>query len=94
MDTAGTLSELSRRLHDAGAANVYMCASHGLFSEDSMEKINAGPVKRIVVTNSLPLPDGASPKIEQVSIAPLIAKVILTEHYRSNIGDEDKYEMD
>ena len=94
VDTAGTLSSLSRRLQEAGAANVYLCASHGLFTEDSVQRIEQGSVKKVLVTNTLPMPRQHTDKIEQVSVAPLLAKVILTEHFRSNIGDTDHYEMD
>ncbi len=31
LDTAGTLHSLSTRLKNAGARNVYLCASHGIF---------------------------------------------------------------
>jgi len=75
VDSAGTLSVLCRRLIKEGAKKVYLCASHGLFSGNSMELINLSPVERVVVTDSLPLPENASPKIQQVSIAPLIGTI-------------------
>ena len=83
VDTAGTLASISKRLHLAGARNVYVCASHGLFTESSMELIEASPVKKVVVTNTLPLPKGVHSKVTQVSIAPMLAHVILAEHFRS-----------
>ena len=44
VDTAGTLMELSGKLAGAGARNIYLCASHGLFTNDSMQKIGAPPL--------------------------------------------------
>jgi phosphoribosylpyrophosphate synthetase len=40
-------------------------------------------VKQVVVTNTLPLPKITTSKIIQVSIAPMLAHVILAEHFRS-----------
>eukprot|EP01041_Mallomonas_annulata_P000598 gene598-1155_t len=82
VDSAGTLSEIAKRLDALGAANVYVCASHGLFTQDSMKLIDNGIVKKVFVTNSLPLPINPSSKIEQISVAHLLANVILSEHFR------------
>jgi ribose-phosphate pyrophosphokinase len=97
VDTAGTLSSISKRLDLAGARNVYVCASHGLFTESSMELIENSPVKKVIVTNTLPMPKVATSKVVQVSIAPMLAHVILAEHFRSleQGGFEDEeFEME
>lgn len=97
VDTAGTLSSISKRLDLAGARNVYVCASHGLFTESSMELIENSPVKKVIVTNTLPMPKVATSKVVQVSIAPMLAHVILAEHFRSlehgGLQDEE-FEME
>lgn len=86
IDSGGTLAELSERLHKEGAKNIYLCASHGLFAEKTVANIDASQVKKIVVTNSLPRPLGKfhSTKVSQVSIAPLLSKIILSEHFSSS----------
>lgn len=95
VDSAGTLSEISKRLKDLGAANVYVCASHGLFTSDSMKLIEEGAVTKVFVCNTLPLPPNPSSKIQQVSVASLLAKVVLSEHLQPNMTDEDDaYKMD
>lgn len=97
VDTAGTLSSISKKLDIAGARNVYVCASHGLFTESSMELIENSPVKKVIVTNTLPMPKVATSKVVQVSIAPMLAHVILAEHFRSlEHGDfaDEEFEMD
>jgi len=96
VDSAETLTVIAQRLHLAGAANIYACASHGLFSKDAVKLIDEGYVKQVVVTNSLPLPQGQhSPKIYQLSVAELLAKIILSEHFRTKLNDDDEHlEMD
>lgn len=83
VDTGGTLAALSERLASAGARNIFVAASHGLFSERSMELIEKGPVKKVIVTNTLPLPKQHSDKVVQINMAPMLANVILAEHFRS-----------
>ena len=97
VDTAGTLSTLSDVLTKMGAKSVYVSASHGLFTERSIERIDNGSVKKVFVTNSLPLPSKTSDKIVQVSVAPMLAHIILAEHFRSteyNLRQDYIYDLD
>lgn len=94
VDTADTLQTLSARLKDAGARDVYLCASHGLFTSKAMDRIDRSPVTQVVVANTLPMPQNASSKIVQVSVAPLLADVILTEHFRSVNFEVEEFETD
>ena len=95
VDTAGTLSDLSKRLHLAGARNVYVSASHGLFTEKSMELIQNGPVTKVVVLNTLPLKTGFSNKVTQLDISPLISDVILADYYsRDMLDSTEEFEID
>lgn len=98
VETAGTLSVLCRRLIKEGARKVYLCASHGLFTKNSMELIRLSPVEKVIVTDSLPLPPHVDAKITQVSVAPLLAKVIETEYFANSStstkkDDDEKYKI-
>lgn len=87
IDTAGTLSTLSVDLQAAGAANVYVAASHGLFTESAMRLIQSSTaLKEVVVTDSLPIRGSSSTsissKVKRVSIAPMLAEIIQAEYFR------------
>lgn len=83
IDSGGTLSVLSQRIRDWGAARIFASAAHGLFTGTAMETIDAAPVDQVFVTDSLPLPSDASAKVVQISVAPLLSRLILAEHFRS-----------
>jgi ribose-phosphate pyrophosphokinase len=93
IDTAGTLSSISKYLQDHGAANVYVSASHGLFTKSAVELISASPIlRKVVVTNTLPLSTLAKAKqskIDVVTIAPLLAKILVAEYGREGGGNPD-----
>lgn len=73
VDTATKLSILCRALKKEGAKRVFVCASHGLFSKNSIELIDLSPVEKVIVTDSVPLPNNKySKKIVQLPVAPLI----------------------
>ena len=95
IDSAGTLGSLSTRLATANAKNIYFCASHGLFTELASEIIDHSPVTKVVVSNTLPLPNkGLSKKIEQISIAPLLGHAIITEHFRAVTFEVEEFEIE
>lgn len=76
VDTGATLSALCRKLKKEGARRIFICASHGLFSGNSMNLINLSPVEQVIVTDSVPLPQDASPKIVQIPLAPMLARIV------------------
>ncbi|MGB3543064.1 ribose-phosphate diphosphokinase [Rubrivirga sp.] len=74
-DTAGTLSSGAQALHDAGALDVQAFCTHPLLSGPAVDRIEASPLSRVIVTDSVPL-QRASDKIEVISVAPLFAESI------------------
>ncbi len=79
--TGSTLLSATEALLDRGAAEVYACATHGVFVGDALEAISRSPIKRVVVTDTIPLPPGVdSSKVEVLSVGSLIAESILRIH--------------
>jgi ribose-phosphate pyrophosphokinase len=75
VDTAGTLCNAVKALKGAGAKEVFAACTHPVLSGSAIEKINASPLTRLVVTDSLPLPTGSS-KIAGESVALIFAEAI------------------
>jgi ribose-phosphate pyrophosphokinase len=77
IDTAGTLCNAAERLVEEGATEVYACATHAVFSGPAYERIEASPMKEVVVTDTLPLKEGEPrSKIRTLTIAPILASTI------------------
>jgi len=77
IDTAGTLAASSKALMDSGAREVYACATHGVFSGPARERLDESPLKKVVVTNTLPIAaERLSDKVEVLSIASIFANTI------------------
>lgn len=77
IDTAGTISKGAQALMDAGAEEVYASATHAVLSGPAIEHLDNSPLKQVVVTDSIQLPDEKQiDKIVQVSVAPLIGAAI------------------
>lgn len=77
IDTAGTLTLGAQALMDAGATEVYACGTHPVLSGPAIERIEASPIKELVVTDTIQLPkDKQIDKIHQISVGPLIGEAI------------------
>ena len=77
IDTAGTVCAAAYRLVEAGATDVWAMATHALLSDPALDRLNAAPISRVVVTNTLPLPVYLRiPKLEVLSIAKIVADAI------------------
>lgn len=77
IDTAGTITLGANALIDSGAKEVYACCSHPVLSGPAIERIENSPIKELVVTNTIQLPDEKrSPKVKQLSVANLMAEAI------------------
>ena len=76
IDTAGTIVQGAKALHEHGAKEVYACCTHGVLSGPAMERLTKSPIKEIAVLDTINLPDDvkANPKIKVLSVAKHIAK--------------------
>lgn len=57
IDTAGTICNAAKALMDLGARNVYACATHAVLSGPAIERIEASPIKEMVLLNTIPIPE-------------------------------------
>jgi ribose-phosphate pyrophosphokinase len=70
--TGGTLNAAAQTVLDEGATEVYAVATHGLFSGNAFKVLSAGPLAGIVVTDTIPLRDGAPDLITQLTCTDIL----------------------
>lgn len=87
IDTAGTISLAATALMEAGAKELYACCTHPVLSGPAMERLEASPLKEVVVTDTIPLRGnhGCS-KLRVLSVAPLIGEAITRIHEQKSIS--------
>ncbi len=77
IDTAGTITQASEALLEAGAAEVIVAATHAVLSGPAIDRLKNSQIREVVVTNTLPIPDESQfDRLTVLSIAPLIARAI------------------
>ena len=88
IESAGTRIAATDALLREGAKEVHACCSHPVFSGPAAERISGSPIKTIVATDTIPLPDTLknSPKIKILSVAPLLGETILRIHREESVS--------
>ncbi|MEW6387632.1 MAG: ribose-phosphate pyrophosphokinase [Thermodesulfobacteriota bacterium] len=88
VDTGGTLTQAAEVINGHGALNVNACCTHAVLSGPAVERVKESTMKRLVVTDTIPLSFEAQkcPKIVQLSVSHLLARAILSIHQEDSIS--------
>lgn len=86
--TGGSVANAVQMLREQGARDIYLAFAHALLMGDALERLAELNLKEIVTTNTLPLPPQKRlPNMTVLSIAPLLAEVILRAHEGRSVGE-------
>ena len=78
ISTGGTIIESAKALKAKGAKKVIVCATHGVFAADALEKIERSEIDKVFVSDSINITK-KSKKVEIVSVSELIADSLVGE---------------
>ncbi|OMH86250.1 Ribose-phosphate pyrophosphokinase 5 [Zancudomyces culisetae] len=78
IDTASTMLNASKMLKAHGAKEIHVIVIHGIFSSDSIDKINKSSIDTIACTNSVPQDDFRSlcPKLQTIDVSTILGETI------------------
>lgn len=87
IDTAGSVCAAHQALLDQGAnPDIYLVATHPLFSGPAVERLKQVQFKEVIVTDTVPLPKEKQFKgLTTISVAPMLARVIRSVHENKSV---------
>jgi ribose-phosphate pyrophosphokinase len=85
--TAGTLCQAAEAVRAQGAKQIYAGVTHGVFSPGALERVEASPIKELVITDTvnhdhLPLPG----KVTELSVAALLGEAVFRIHEERSLS--------
>jgi len=88
ISTAGSVCEAARVLKGHGARDIYVSATHGLLCGPAAERLNAAPVKEVVVSDTVPLSDEAKAirNLKVLSVTSLLGEAISRIHRNESVS--------
>lgn len=87
ISTAGSICGAARLVQEAGAREIHVAATHGILCGPALERIDEAPITSVVLTDSVPVEgDRKIPKIQILTVAPLLAEAIKRIHHDQSIS--------
>ena len=91
VDTGGSMVEAVKTVKENGARDVYMVFVHPVFSRDAANRMAELPVKQFITTDTICIPNEKlklfGDRLKVLSIAPLLAEVILRTNEGRSVGE-------
>ncbi len=89
LKTGGTLVDAAEMLVSKGAKRIYAAVTHGLFLEDALTDIEKSSIEKVYVTDTIAHRHEVknNPKIQIISIAPMLAEAIQRIHTGEGLTD-------
>jgi ribose-phosphate pyrophosphokinase len=87
ISTAGSICGAAEVMHQHGARQVFLAATHGLLVGGAVEKLQKAPIDGLILTDTIPLtPEKQIPKLTTLSVAPLLGEAIKRIHRNESVS--------
>jgi ribose-phosphate pyrophosphokinase len=84
--TGGSISEAARVVRQNGARTIVIAATHAVLAGPAVERLDAAPIDKILLTDSIPPRQKTPRNLEVVSIASLLARAITNIHRNESVS--------
>jgi ribose-phosphate pyrophosphokinase len=86
ISTGSTMRRGIDALIELGATpDVRVVATHAVFTPPALERLTHDAIGRVIVTDTIPF-SGGHPRVEVLSVAPLLAKAIHNVHHNDSVS--------
>lgn len=87
IDTGGSIVAAVETLKNKGAEEVYVCATHPVFSGPAFERMEKVDAAEVIVCDTIPVPEERQiGKIKAVTVAPLLARAIANVYNNGSVS--------
>jgi ribose-phosphate pyrophosphokinase len=91
VDTGGSVAQAVDVVKRNGGRDIYLAFVHPIFSKSAAQRLADLPIKRILTTDTVPIPFAKMKPLEErltvLSIAPLLGEVIKRAHQGRSVGE-------
>jgi ribose-phosphate pyrophosphokinase len=91
IDTGTTIVNVVEGLKERGAKDVYILATHAVFSGPALERLNHPNIKEVIITDSIAIPQDHPDKFQVLSVAHLLSDAIRIIQSGGSISSLFKY---
>lgn len=87
ISTGGSIGGAAHMVKAAGAAKVYLAATHPVFCGAAIERLGSAPAEQIVVTDTIPVdPTRSLPNVKVLTVAELLGEAVKRIHRHESVS--------
>ena len=87
ISTGGSICGAANKVHEAGAREVHVAATHGVLCGKAIDNLQKAPIKSIVITDTIPLPaEKKLAKIQVLTVSHLLGEAIKRIHRNESVS--------
>ncbi len=89
ISTAGTVCEAARLVHDRGAADIMVAATHAVLVGLAMSRLHDAPFSKVIVTDTIPDDHRLDPirsKLVMLTVARLLGDAVYRIHHNRSVS--------
>lgn len=88
VDTGGSITKAVEIVRNHGARDVYVAFTHPVLSHPAFGRLRKAAITEIITTDTIPIaPGDMLPNMTVLSVAPLLAEVIMRSHEGRSVGE-------
>jgi ribose-phosphate pyrophosphokinase len=87
ISTAGSICGAAEVMHQHGARQIYLAATHGLLVGGAIERLQQAPIDGLVLTDTIPLtPEKEIPRVTVLTVATMLGEAIKRIHRNESVS--------
>jgi ribose-phosphate pyrophosphokinase len=87
ISTAGSICGAAEVMHQHGARQVFLAATHGLLVGGAVERLQKAPIDGLILTDTIPLPpEKEMPNLTVLGVAPLLGEAVKRIHRNESVS--------
>ncbi len=88
ISTAGSIVGAAQLVHEQGAKEIHIAATHGVLCGPAIQRIRDAPIDSLIITDTIPVPaEKQLPNLVQLTVAPMLAEAIKRIHHDQSISE-------
>ncbi len=76
IDTGGTIINVVEGLKEKGALGCYICATHPVFSDNAIQRLDHPAIEQVIMTDTIPFDMELPKRFTVLTVAPLLSEAI------------------
>jgi len=86
--TAGTICSAAELVKNRGAEKIYVGATHGVLTDEAIDRLDKAPIDEVVVTDTIPLGQktGRLSRLKVLSVAAMLGEAIKRIHRNESVS--------